>query len=120
MVQIYDKSIEKKEDVEVKAVVKSKHKEKPKPITSYRIGRRTGTKIDLRTEKEILEHLDKECRYCIYHGGNQTGNEKVSARNLYCNYLEITGHMRPCLGSECREMGVFIREKKKKKGEKSQ
>lgn len=50
----------------------------------------------------------RKCRTCIYRG-------RFSNRQVYCNYLQKTGHSRPCEpGSRCTayKKGEYEKERK--------
>ncbi len=55
-----------------------------------------------RSKKDIEETRKNDCRHCIYLAGT-----KDIRSGTYCNYLGITGHIRPCFAGECRGKGVF-------------
>lgn len=65
-----------------------------------------------RTEKEINELKNIQCRHCVYYmGGN---GEKLVSVGM-CDYLNKTGHSRGCDPFECTEKGVFKPKKKARK-----
>lgn len=46
------------------------------------------------TEAEASKRRKKVCARCIYH-------------NTICDYLQITGRLRPCAAADCVKAGVF-------------
>jgi hypothetical protein len=63
-----------------------------------------------RTNDDIRQTVLHDCRYCGYSDGIKEGR--------LCNYIGVTGKIRPCLPGECRQKGVFISRKELKKKKK--
>lgn len=56
------------------------------------------------TDKKINEIKRRHCIGCAYFTHPKTSS------NLYrhCNYLLITGKIRPCLPGKCKQKGVWV------------
>lgn len=61
-----------------------------------------------RTSKEIRQTILQDCQYCKYSEGGYR-DEKI------CNYIGITGKIRPCLPGKCRQAGVWKEKRKTRK-----
>lgn len=61
-----------------------------------------------RTNKEIRQTILQDCQYCKYSEGC-CRNDKL------CNYIGITGKIRPCLPGKCRQSGVWKEKKRNRK-----
>lgn len=70
--------------------------------------------IKKRTAEDCYRTAKKDCLYCKY---SNALNSSKSPTNITCNYICMTGHMRPCLPGKCREAGVFKKVKRQDKEE---
>lgn len=61
-----------------------------------------------KTREEIEKIKKEDCKNCAYSLKRNDQNGYIS-----CNYIDITGHRRPCLPGNCRAAGIF----KGRKGE---
>ena len=69
-------------------------------------------------DKKIMAIKRRHCIGCAYFTGPKT---KVSLNDMHCDYLLITGKIRPCLPGKCKQKGVWVdadggKIKRKKKG----
>ena len=52
----------------------------------------------------------RQCKYCKYFGGT-----KDYAKNSMCDYILMTGKIRPCDPADCVSAGIFEKPKSKRK-----
>ena len=52
------------------------------------------------SKEDREKRIKKVCKKCIYWSG-------------CCNYILDEGHQRPCPSTMCKEMGVYVRGKRK-------
>lgn len=60
-------------------------------------------------EAEYISRKENVCSNCVYF---PNGAQKSLYASVGCEYLIITGHMRPCEAGMCKEAGVFKAKKK--------
>ena len=65
------------------------------------------------TESEINAVIRKDCSKCRYSAASCTGTKNGAGR-ITCNYILITGKMRPCRPGACRKSKVFKQKKGKR------
>jgi hypothetical protein len=56
--------------------------------------------IRSRTNRKIRQTIIHNCRSCRY-------SEGYCRNDNLCNYIGITGKMRPCMPDDCRKAGVW-------------
>lgn len=58
------------------------------------------------------EEKEKRCKGCVYY--------TIVEAEPICDYIGQTGTMRPCKPTECKEMGVYEKRRRRKRGETSE
>lgn len=67
------------------------------------------------TEEEINKLKNEQCKHCIYFQQAQTEGRSNWLRGRTCDYITITGHSRGCSPFDCKKLGIFADNKKKKR-----
>ena len=65
----------------------------------------------LEDPKAAQERRRDVCNKCIYRPAASHWSGST------CEYLRMTGHIRPCAPSKCVEMGVFVQGKTKRRND---
>jgi hypothetical protein len=69
-------------------------------------------------DRKIASIKQRHCTGCAYFAGQKTSS---NIHDRHCDYLLITGKIRPCLPGKCKQKGVWVDKeggtiKRKKKG----